>query len=122
MSEWFKELVLKTSDAAMRRGFESHSLRQHTLEIYTQSVSHRSKYVFRLGQQFDESSSSAQFPPQKAGIEALHFDVLPLHCSLHSTDGWLIKPDRADRRSRTARRLTPSRKLCPYDYRDWYSL
>ncbi len=28
MSERFKELVLKTSDAAMRRGFESHSLRQ----------------------------------------------------------------------------------------------
>ncbi len=27
MSEWFKELVLKTSDAATRRGFESHSLR-----------------------------------------------------------------------------------------------
>ena len=28
MSEWFKEPVLKTGDAAMRRGFESHSLRQ----------------------------------------------------------------------------------------------
>ena len=27
MSERFKELVLKTSDAATRRGFESHSLR-----------------------------------------------------------------------------------------------
>ena len=28
MSERFKELVLKTSDAATHRGFESHSLRQ----------------------------------------------------------------------------------------------
>ena len=28
MSERFKELVLKTSDSAMSRGFESHSLRQ----------------------------------------------------------------------------------------------
>ena len=27
MSEWFKELVLKTSDPARGRGFESHSLR-----------------------------------------------------------------------------------------------
>ena len=27
MSEWFKELVLKTSDPATGRGFESHSLR-----------------------------------------------------------------------------------------------
>ena len=28
MSEWFKELVLKTSDALRHRGFESHPLRQ----------------------------------------------------------------------------------------------
>ena len=28
VSEWFKELVLKTSDPARDRGFESHSLRQ----------------------------------------------------------------------------------------------
>ena len=28
MSERFKELVLKTSDGATHRGFESHSLRQ----------------------------------------------------------------------------------------------
>ena len=27
MSEWFKELVLKTSDPARDRGFESHLLR-----------------------------------------------------------------------------------------------
>ena len=27
VSEWFKELVLKTSDPARDRGFESHSLR-----------------------------------------------------------------------------------------------
>ena len=34
MSEWFKELVLKTSDVATRRGFESHSLRHafHALD------------------------------------------------------------------------------------------
>ena len=29
VSEWFKELVLKTSDPARDRGFESHPLRQH---------------------------------------------------------------------------------------------
>ena len=28
VSEWFKELVLKTSDSARNRGFESHPLRQ----------------------------------------------------------------------------------------------
>ena len=28
VSEWFKELVLKTSDAATHRGFESHPFRQ----------------------------------------------------------------------------------------------
>ena len=28
MSEWFKELVLKTSDSERNRGFESHLLRQ----------------------------------------------------------------------------------------------
>ena len=27
VSEWFKELVLKTSDSARNRGFESHPLR-----------------------------------------------------------------------------------------------
>ena len=31
VSEWFKELVLKTSDPARDRGFESHPLRQHNL-------------------------------------------------------------------------------------------
>ena len=31
MSERFKELVLKTSDSAMSRGFESHSLRQFSV-------------------------------------------------------------------------------------------
>ena len=29
VSEWFKELVLKTSDLARDRGFESHPLRQN---------------------------------------------------------------------------------------------
>ena len=28
VSEWFKELVLKTSDSERGRGFESHPLRQ----------------------------------------------------------------------------------------------
>ena len=31
VSEWFKELVLKTSDTARYRGFESHPLRQSNL-------------------------------------------------------------------------------------------
>ena len=30
LSEWFKELVLKTSDGATHREFESHTLRQET--------------------------------------------------------------------------------------------
>ena len=34
VSEWFKELVLKTSDPARDRGFESHPLRQHKLHIF----------------------------------------------------------------------------------------
>ena len=33
MSEWFKELVLKTSDSERGRGFESHSLR-HILQLF----------------------------------------------------------------------------------------
>ena len=33
MSEWFMELVLKTSDAARHRGFESLSLRQNFGEV-----------------------------------------------------------------------------------------
>ena len=31
VSEWFKELVLKTSDSARGRGFESHPLRHQDL-------------------------------------------------------------------------------------------
>ena len=31
VSEWFKELVLKTSDSERNRGFESHPLRQHLI-------------------------------------------------------------------------------------------
>ena len=34
VSEWFKELVLKTSDPARDRGFESHPLRQHFSYIF----------------------------------------------------------------------------------------
>ena len=30
VSEWFKELVLKTSDSVRGRGFESHPLRQRS--------------------------------------------------------------------------------------------
>ena len=36
VSEWFKELVLKTSDPARDRGFESHPLRQGLLRRSTQ--------------------------------------------------------------------------------------
>ena len=35
MSEWFMELVLKTSDAARHRGFESLSLRQFLFRKYS---------------------------------------------------------------------------------------
>ena len=34
VSEWFKELVLKTSDPARDRGFESHPLRQHNFIFF----------------------------------------------------------------------------------------
>ena len=33
MSEWFMEPVLKTGDAERHRGFESLSLRQHSIKI-----------------------------------------------------------------------------------------
>ena len=33
VSEWFKELVLKTSDLARDRGFESHPLRHYFFNI-----------------------------------------------------------------------------------------
>ena len=39
VSEWFKELVLKTSDSERDRGFESHPLR-HNAQI-AQSVEQR---------------------------------------------------------------------------------
>lgn len=39
VSEWFKELVLKTSDSERGRGFESHSLRQfHKTVFYHESI------------------------------------------------------------------------------------
>ena len=42
VSEWFKELVLKTSDSERGRGFESHSLRQ--LNIIFQLRAFMEKY------------------------------------------------------------------------------
>ena len=38
VSEWFKELVLKTSDSARGRGFESHSLRQSFFSIFLKVI------------------------------------------------------------------------------------
>ena len=38
MSEWFKELVLKTSDPARDQGFESLSLRQFINSCYCESA------------------------------------------------------------------------------------
>ena len=42
MSEWFKELVLKTSDSVRSRGFESHSLRLGQ----TKQTALTNKYLF----------------------------------------------------------------------------
>ena len=42
MSEWFMELVLKTSDAARHRGFESLSLRQKITNTFLIYASWRS--------------------------------------------------------------------------------
>ena len=50
MSEWFKELVLKTSDSARNRGFESHSLRQKEPQPNTCSVGVLSFLVERMGE------------------------------------------------------------------------
>ena len=114
MSERFKEPVLKTGDGATHRGFKSHSLRQHTLEVYTQSISHHinieSSYThFGLDNTLTSLLLPSNSPRKKSRSRSAPFYVLPFYCSLHSTDGWLVGPDRADRRSRTARRLTPSR-------------
>ena len=40
VSEWFKELVLKTSDSARGRGFESHPLRHSILWIFRDWLGH----------------------------------------------------------------------------------
>ena len=44
VSEWFKELVLKTSDSARGRGFESHPLRHNHIII---SSPYQCSYVGR---------------------------------------------------------------------------
>ena len=71
MSEWFKELVLKTSDVARHRGFESLSLRQ----FFNSILSWRSTQVAvrgspakgvgsAKGREGSNPSFSAKKPPQ----------------------------------------------------------
>ena len=38
VSEWFKELVLKTSDSERDRGFESHLLRSNEIILFRQAL------------------------------------------------------------------------------------
>ena len=45
VSEWFKELVLKTSDSERGRGFESHSLRQLNITFMNREHLWRSTQV-----------------------------------------------------------------------------
>ena len=95
MSEWFKELVLKTSDAARHRGFESLSLRQ----FFNSILSWRSTQVAvrgspakgvgsAKGREGSNPSFSAIMPPQLCrlrwffyAIESLEqFETSPLSC------------------------------------------
>ena len=46
VSEWFKELVLKTSDSERDRGFESHPLRQYN--IFFVAICRSTQVVTRL--------------------------------------------------------------------------
>ena len=55
LSEWFKELVLKTSDTATYRGFESHTLRQ------------KSSYSIRGMRIFIEDRDSKDRPDRRKG-------------------------------------------------------
>ena len=48
MSEWFKELVLKTSDPARDQGFESLSLRQLNTKVFTLHTWRITQVVKRL--------------------------------------------------------------------------
>ena len=86
---------MKTGDGATHRGFKSHSLRQHTLEVYTQSVSHHinieSSYThFGLDNTLTSLLLPSNSPRKKAEVEALHFTsyrfIAP--CT-PPTDGWL---------------------------------
>ena len=93
MSEWFMELVLKTSDAARHRGFESLSLRQ----FFNSILSWRSTQVAvrgspakgvgsAKGREGSNPSFSARKPPQLCrlrwffyAIESLEqFETSPL--------------------------------------------
>ncbi len=95
MSEWFMELVLKTSDAARHRGFESLSLRQ----FFNSILSWRSTQVAvrgspakgvgsAKGREGSNPSFSAIMPPQLCrlrwffyAIESLEqFETSPLSC------------------------------------------
>ena len=71
MSEWFKELVLKTSDPARGRGFESHSLRhflnccEFDLEKYPRG--RRGSPAKGVGR---ETGARVQIPPSPPRIRA----------------------------------------------------
>ena len=53
VSEWFKELVLKTSDAATHRGFESHPFRHIFLEKRRRACWYQKPIVMRFVAVFD---------------------------------------------------------------------
>ena len=76
MSEWFKELVLKTSDPARGRGFESHSLRhflnccEFDLEKYPRG--RRGSPAKGVGR---ETGARVQIPPSAPKVPHLHLNL-----------------------------------------------
>ena len=60
VSEWFKELVLKTSDSARGRGFESHSLRQLNIFFHQRAYGEVPKWLKGFAWKADRSLIAAR--------------------------------------------------------------
>ena len=76
MSEWFMELVLKTSDAARHRGFESLSLRQifhNILSWRSTQVAVRGSPAKGVGWGDWREGSNPSFSAKKKGIRRVPF-------------------------------------------------
>ena len=60
VSEWFKELVLKTSDSERGRGFESHSLRQLNIFFHQRAYGEVPKWLKGFAWKADRSLIAAR--------------------------------------------------------------